>query len=528
MADQIDNLILRTQGENEVKRLQAALEAEEAALRRAVAAHGVHDAASRAAAAQVLALSNQVRAAEGNLSRMGGGVGGASRNLLTFGRVLDDTQQFQYGVANGLRAVANNLVEINPKLGIAAVALGVLATQWTKIDGLVEGSRFEEPWRDLNGILTEVGRSMGFVASEAKKAVEATKLAVTDLAKIQDPAAARRGKAVTSVIERFGGGPRVTGMLQEAARAQGQDPDAIVRQLNEAQQGDEGALGNVQALLRRSGGRAGLFGNELSGELARTDPNAVAAAKEVEEQSKLAQAEAAAANEARRKRIDDTAKTLAAGSLGTAALGGSPIDASRVQEQLATSGEDVSLEFAEEIRQALGTVVEGMASDRALAEGISPESAAGAIRDERLARIKQEAEGQEKERAAALQKRVGAAKEQGADLVAGAAARGGADAARISQYLQAQGLDKDTADALAKDADTGARRDRLGNLLEGEKPRSSEVLEGASIADAIQKGVGGEADHGKQTVTELREIKQMWQRFIQQPAPGVSVRLRRA
>jgi hypothetical protein len=109
VTTEIDQLILKATGEEEVRRLIAALEAEEKALRTAVATHGAHDAATRTAAQNVLNLQNQLRASEANLTRASAASGGLNQAISTLSFTANDATQFFVSFRAGTQAIANNI-----------------------------------------------------------------------------------------------------------------------------------------------------------------------------------------------------------------------------------------------------------------------------------------------------------------------------------------------------------------------------------------------------------------------------------
>src|SRR4051794_39802712 len=64
MADEIQNLIMNVQGRDQVEALRTAIGQEEDALRKSIAAHGQHDAATKASAEVVRDLQRQLDATQ--------------------------------------------------------------------------------------------------------------------------------------------------------------------------------------------------------------------------------------------------------------------------------------------------------------------------------------------------------------------------------------------------------------------------------------------------------------------------------
>jgi hypothetical protein len=620
MADQIDRLILKTEGEVEVERLKTALEAEEKALRASIAAHGAHAAASRNAAQGVLSYQSQLKAAEAGVRQAGAATGSLTSSFTTLGYVINDADQINVSWQAGIRSLANNIpaatmaLQNMAQVGVAGVTAALLSpagliigltalaslapvivAHWGDIEdafgmGAVEteAEEFERLGKAIAKTADEQERFNTLKREEQTgKALQESEPAVTAAARqaalraTADLPAAALAQALADARNPQGYGPAsipldtqkeitrqrefVEGQRNSALRGvvHGGDvsgPERVLKEL-EARGLEEGRTAEFlkaqadiaeavadpekfQKLIAdlRSKGDETLtkLANQLEAAVAIESPEfkyqeeetaadqkesdrrlaarkqaAEQAVKDAEALTDADQAESDRRLAERKKEREARVKALAGGAFGTSLLRGDPANAEGAQSFLTDLGvgnvtEEVAQKYIDGVRRSIDEEV----AARAIKDSTSEAEARARLLEEREER--------------ALKPSLDAAKEQGADLVAGAAAKGGADAARISRYLQSQGLDKDTADALAGEADTGARRDRLGQLLEGEKPRSSEVLEGASLADAIQKGIGGADDSGKLTVNELRAMNQKFERLLQQPPGSASVRLRRA
>lgn len=507
---------------------RASAAAKEAAdqLRREADAAGVAAVALEGNAAATIRCSTATLRLADATDAAGRGSGRAGGRLLQFGRILDDSRQAQYGFTNFLNAVGNNLVEISPKLGIAAIALGIVASQWERIGKLAERYDLKGPYDELNGILQKVGESFGFVAGEAEKAREAGKAAAADLAKIADPAQAQRAKAVTEVIGRFGGGDAARGLVETEARRQGKDAAKAVTQLDAAAKGDEAALGNVQALLRPASGRAALFGQEIAGEIERA-ALADGAAK-IEEGHQADQAAAAESNAALDARALKLAESLAAGGIGTQRLGGETPKVGDVAKELKrVTGEEPSAELAEAVRAKINDVIAGQAKDLALEEGISPEDAVG-----RLYKEREDAFGADLAKAneARSQRDIAAAEEKDPILrqLAAVAARtgyqqGGAEGARqaaLSVLRERGGINALSADPLAKDLAAQEERNAFAEFLKGEPVRASRIEASDQYLQSIQAGVGGANDPNERTARETARTSQLLAEILREQRDG--------
>jgi hypothetical protein len=129
MADYLDRLILSVTGEADVRRLQAAIEAEKAALLAAGPAARQH--------AQALAdLTQQLKAAQAAAS--GGGLGGGKGvYLLTqLAQTADDAQYGIRGVTNNIVAMTSMLGPWGAAVGIGVVGVAQLVEHWDSISAL--------------------------------------------------------------------------------------------------------------------------------------------------------------------------------------------------------------------------------------------------------------------------------------------------------------------------------------------------------------------------------------------------------
>jgi hypothetical protein len=436
-----------------------------------------------------LQASDATRKYASGLNEADGRARGFTNRLQGVAFALDD---LQYVGEQGLRPVLNNLAVISPYLFLIGLALDQFIRHFDDLENAVKGTAFEGPLKAIEEGFNTIKQAIGLAKSEASQFAEETRKAAEELKKIQNPEQAQRGKAITEVIERFGGGVQTESLVREAARQQGQNPDRAAVELNQARQGDEGALGNLQALLRRASGRAGLFGQELTGAVERTNPENQAAAQAVTDQQKQAAAEADAANKERQALIAERAKQLAGGDLGTSAFGGVRATPDLIQDALGRAGQDISLDFAEEIRRAFQELIDRQASDKAIALGVSPEEAARSIADERNRPEREQANRREEEFAKSL----------GADKLSTQAALGGAGAGEVEAYLRQRfGLSAEVAGQIALEGSRDASR----QALEGPLRRTSAIT--SDVQADVQRGIGGQ-DPQREQVELTRAIKQ--------------------
>jgi hypothetical protein len=121
--DEVDNLILQVKGEAELKALNVQLEAEKRALTEAIVSHGQHDAATRASAAEVIRLTQEIGALAGKGGIGGGGILQASYAVQDFVSVLSGGQ----GLARALASVQNNIPGLLMSLGATGGLAGIVS-----------------------------------------------------------------------------------------------------------------------------------------------------------------------------------------------------------------------------------------------------------------------------------------------------------------------------------------------------------------------------------------------------------------
>jgi hypothetical protein len=116
MAVVVHKEVLKVEGREDVKALQAAVQQQEQALlswidtlKAAGVANYQLDASVRQSAEVLGSLRNQLLSAEQGLQKLGGGTGSLLQSVNTLAFSFDDAQQFSLGFATGMRAISNNI-----------------------------------------------------------------------------------------------------------------------------------------------------------------------------------------------------------------------------------------------------------------------------------------------------------------------------------------------------------------------------------------------------------------------------------
>jgi hypothetical protein len=163
--DEILRIIFEVQNQNKVAAARAELEDGKAAIAQLDAAMraGTISQAAYAASMQRVgqnmasarAQMAQAQAALAKLNATGGG-GGAKVGgpLWSLGHTLDD---LQYVGEQGLRPIINNLMQIHPAVGVAAIAIDQLIKHWEDLkDSVVKGGFIDEMTKQFGGMKVQI------------------------------------------------------------------------------------------------------------------------------------------------------------------------------------------------------------------------------------------------------------------------------------------------------------------------------------------------------------------------------------
>lgn len=396
MATEEHLIIQKVEGEDRVRKLTSAIQANEAALAAQIATLRAQGTANVAADATVARLTAAIRAqsdelagVQGALGRTNKALGNGSQGLLAFARTLDDAKQFQVGFSQGMNAISNNLTEISPLLGVAAVAVGVLSTHWEEFQDRIKGTALQGALEggitsidELSGAFRALGEAIGIAKGKADELAEAGKKASEATAKITGSEQEERGRRFTATIKEQGGGTAVEQELFRRSQEQAPIATPEGRQLREgllsqlfakAQTGEEGSVNRVMEIMGPQSGFAQAF--------QQASPESQAQVKALEDQNK-ATADAARANnetldkadEAANKahaarlkeRVDEAVKILAKEPTIVAAAGAKPgILETRIRNRLVGSGAYGDDREATEVAYGAAARVRGDAADEA-------------------------------------------------------------------------------------------------------------------------------------------------------------------
>lgn len=255
----------KVEGEDRVRRLTEAIRADEAALARHIAslrefgtANVAADADVQRLTASILHQSADLARTQGALDQTNRAIGRGGSGVLAFARTLDDAKQFQYGFSQGIQAISNNLVEIHPALGLAAIAVGVLASHWDEFQSLVKGTRLGDAVEELTGYYRRLAESIGLARTEAQKLTEAGKAASAETAKVVGTEQEERGRRFTETVKQQGNGADVEADVlrryreanpNRSAADQAHDVARLQEDFARALKGDEAAIGHVTPYL---------------------------------------------------------------------------------------------------------------------------------------------------------------------------------------------------------------------------------------------------------------------------------------
>lgn len=525
-------------------------------------AYGVTQQASSATARYASELQKSGQAA---------GRSGAAGGILLLSQVVDDAQY-------GFRAIVNQIPQVGiavgtafgasvessaafgGALGLLGVAINLNLKQLDEWGTLLEGARDTAPikaveesfWGVVNAVngyieaaSTAVGIPLSFSvagirAREADKATEAGRQKESATAQkaiegVVSPEQQGRAKAFKEAVEGEEGGGKslrerlIRDQIRKSGRAdkdldkefrlpggttttkRKQITEGIDLTLAAGLRGEQPAIEDIAGRL--PGGAAGPFAQRFDA----ATPAGKAAVKEEEERIKRESKEAEAANAAYQKRIDDQAKTLAAGRIGTRILSGETPIVADIQAELEKSGVDVGPQEALDVTDRLSEMVEGGVADRALEKGITQEDAAAAL-------LKERTDKEDKASKEAFDAELKSAKQKDPLLdarlknaITMGFASGGQIGAEVagSQVLQKAGVGG------GLDYIKGLAGEEQRSVFEqmtkgGEKPRAVQTFaDTASYLNAIQEGVGGERDTPQKQLQEQQRTNALLQQIMQ-------------
>jgi hypothetical protein len=467
---------------------------------------------------------------EAGFQRLSGGIGGAQAKLQSFAYLLDDLQYVgQSGM--GLRPLLNNLAQVSPHLFLAGLAIDQLIRHWDELEKAVEDTPFESqlyPLKAVGQAFHWVGEQLGFVKTEAEQAKaaldEAAKGAAERLAKIQSPRQKERSEGLRKTIEEAGGSDQVIDDIIASRKRRGtkftkegeeEQRKRLQIDLDKALGGDDKAFNKV---IEQAGPNS-TFAQSIE----TNSPAFQRKVREQQEESRKAQERADAANQEYADTIEERAKALSQGTIGAELLQEKTPRTADVQAALARSGiEDVSDQQALDIQARAKELVDQQVADRALEKGISPEDARRQLRDERYekagAELTQANERRSREAIEKAEERDPLLRQK-AELAARIGfAQGGAQGARFSviDLLQAQaGVSAFDADPLARQLAGGQLQQAFARQLQGEAPRSSQVIDSSRLNDAIQSGVGGTGDAEERIARDAAQQLQVMQQLLE-------------
>jgi hypothetical protein len=560
MADQIDNLILKTEtSEQNLKRLTAELAKVENSIEALGSTFQAGAIGFDEFETKLDVLSGRAQTFRGAIASLGTGTaqtvestGRLNQAFQTLSFTTNDATMFFVSARAGVNAIANNIPGVvNALSTLATAGFGGVLTALSGPAGLILGLTaaaalvpvLTAHWGDLEDAFGLGGTRTE--AEEMERLGKATKLSADEaqrlanykdrervgkaLADARPEAVKKAEEAATKVLGEFAvpggasGLDRIAGSLAQARNPGGvpldqagkdrlaaieasgtsfRGPEVAARELADARREEQarvekdagdrakqdiedylrGALpGGIGGLVKEIEATPGAFPAGLAGKLRASAPEAVERKKQTDELNKQGIENEYAGQEAL---LADREKSLA--------------ERKRQTDELNKQGEEN--EYAAQ-------------EDRLKGE-----------KDAKKANDELNKQGEENE-VAGKEEAVKQAKEFGDDVLAKAGARGGNSAAAISRYLQqVSGLDKGTADALARDAAVANRKDRVEGLLI-QKPRSSEVFGGASLTDKIQQAVGGEGDVNQKQLKEAQRTNEILNRLAQ-PGHRGSITLR--
>lgn len=445
MGTQVEELILVTRGEAEVERLRQRLEQQEASLARLIATQGKAAASGNdlssaitGSAERIITLKRVLDQTEASLAQLklgnaktgldevGKSSGGAGRGLLQFAYILDDAKQFQFGFANGLRAIGNNIPGLLAGLGLGTGVAGVvsiagsaIALALPLIQGLIESFKSPPEVDKFKSAIDQLKDSIkGLEDKPTKLAIDTFELdaARKKLAELEkDRKAYEAAGESRSRIQRESG-QEVKTLLEEAPGGEGALRERLRSQVLRDREADTGStLGAAKAAAEKSSADVAAARSRLeeatqagdvNAALGRTDALKLAQERDKQRQEDLRRARQAA---------EANAEVAVGGLLRGAKEGDVNAQRSLVGEIRRLPGQDVgtAMDMSDTLRNlasnimgaspaALAAAEEGDREEAAFQEGNRRAKAARVAREKREKTARDEAEKAAVDRAKAL------------------------------------------------------------------------------------------------------------------------------
>jgi hypothetical protein len=173
-SEEIFALVMKVQGEAELKKLREEIRRDEDAILALDAALGKNRINAAAHAQQVMNLgaslaanAKRVKEVEARLMRAGGAAGNAAYKMQMFGQTLDD---LQYVGEQGLRPIINNVMALDARLGILLLAGDLLYRNWNKVFDSGPAKRLGTEIDQIKARLKELGDNPAKLSSEYREA----------------------------------------------------------------------------------------------------------------------------------------------------------------------------------------------------------------------------------------------------------------------------------------------------------------------------------------------------------------------
>lgn len=544
----------------EANKATAALE------REAMAVRELYQQASMASAAGQK-FAGSLRAGDLAAGAATRGAGRLGNRLMVIGQTLDD---LQYVPEMGLRPIINNLMQISPAAGVAAIALQTLVKHGAEIKsfgasladywGLDEttskttalgeawkgvGSAIKEGANFLAGLGDGLDHMMGGKAKREAASVAAFLAEGTDGDK-------ERGRSVAKTIDNYGRKQAVSEMVRKRSEidpslrdgAEGsegrvrEESAALVALVERAKKGDRDAISTLEQ--RMAGTRLGAVAEANSPE---AQEQAKAFRKATDEQQQFEQKRIEAQNRAAREandkaekesesRAKDQAKAMQ-GRFDERALAGSVMSEKEVRDALVASGSSSAEAEAQapKVASDLAATFDQRVKDNALKQG------GGMTWEESRADLAQAEQKKKADEEAKRAQQIGAdfkradpnvAKDLERQVLGKSLGLAGSmshaeTVSALAEAMKAKGLGEDdaarrgAAEQMTKDAEAGVAAKVEEGVIAGQdkRPFRTEVFGGGDFNRAVLTASTQGDDPGKQ---QLDVSKQMLAKLVENVA----------
>lgn len=228
MPSQQYKLIAQVEGEQKIRLLNEQLKATKQLWDQAAASGNASKAALDNYAASAARLSSALQKAQTEQKNLSSAAGLSSHKIMQLAQTLDDAKQFAYGFDQGMRAIGNNIVQISPAVGIALIAVQVLAKAFMS-------------FADSAGQVKSVREELEALEKQTNKTADAERR-YQDLKKGEKTSKKIEGTADRLSEERPEANEIAAKRVQAAIKGQGSDAQSGFDKLTEVLGRDKGLL----------------------------------------------------------------------------------------------------------------------------------------------------------------------------------------------------------------------------------------------------------------------------------------------